>query len=130
RDDGTSMTLLAERMGQTVEKTQQLTQRLDARDVSLDAQLHDDGKATLLEGLVDVTPSQEDRFFAAERSGILETALRDAVATLDDRERFIVETRLLAEDEISLAEIGRKLGVSRERARQLESRAKDRLRKQ
>jgi DNA-directed RNA polymerase sigma subunit (sigma70/sigma32) len=49
---------------------------------------------------------------------------------LDNRERYIVESRLLAdpEDELSLAEIGRKLGVSRERARQLEERAKGKLR--
>ena len=129
RDERTSMVMLAERMGQTVEKTEKLTQRLDARDVSLDAQLHDDGKATMLEGLTDVSPSQEDKFFAAERSEILEKALEDAVATLDEREKYIVQTRLLADDELSLAEIGRKLGVSRERARQLETRAKDKLRR-
>jgi RNA polymerase sigma-32 factor len=130
RDERASMTMLAERMGQSVEKTEKLTQRLDARDVSLDAQVHDDGKATMLEGLTDASPSQEDKFFAAERSERLEKALRDAVATLDDRERYIVQTRLMAEDDISLAEIGRKLGVSRERARQLETRAKDKLRRQ
>jgi len=130
RDERTSMELLAARMGQSVEKTEAQAQRLDARDVSLDAQLHDEGKATLLEALVDVAPSQEDRFFAGERARILEGALRDAVATLDDRERYIVQTRLMAEDELSLAEIGRKLGVSRERARQLETRAKEKLRRQ
>jgi RNA polymerase sigma-32 factor len=128
RDERTSMTMLAERMGQSVEKTKELTQRLDARDVSLDAQLHDDGQATMLEALTDGTPSQEDRYFASERSEILERAMKDAVQTLDDRERYIVQTRLMAQDEISLAEIGRKLGVSRERARQLETRAKDKLR--
>jgi RNA polymerase sigma-32 factor len=48
---------------------------------------------------------------------------------LDARERYIVEQRMLADDEVSLAEIGRRLGVSRERARQLEARAKKKLRK-
>jgi RNA polymerase sigma-32 factor len=52
------------------------------------------------------------------------------VANLDDRERFIVEQRLMADEETSLAEIGRQLGVSRERARQLEARAKAKLKKQ
>jgi RNA polymerase sigma-32 factor len=53
------------------------------------------------------------------------------MAELDPRERYIVEARILADDpeELSLAEIGRRLGVSRERARQLEVRAKEKLRR-
>jgi RNA polymerase sigma-32 factor len=129
-DEQRSMQLLAQRMGQTVEKTRQLTERLEARDVSLDAQVHDEGKATLLEGLMDVTPSQEDQFFAAERGALLSESLKNAIDTLDDRERFIVNKRILADEETSLAELGRILGVSRERARQLETRAKAKLRKQ
>ena len=46
---------------------------------------------------------------------------------LDDRERLIVEERMLADESTSLAALGRKLGVSRERARQLELRAKKKL---
>ena len=54
------------------------------------------------------------------------SAVRDALDELDQRERYIVESADdgRREDELSLAEIGRRLGVSRERARQLESRAK------
>jgi RNA polymerase sigma-32 factor len=60
----------------------------------------------------------------------LRDAVRTALKGLDARERYIAEHRLMAdgEDELSLAEIGRRLGVSRERARQLESRAKRKLR--
>ena len=55
--------------------------------------------------------------------------MRDSLKHLDKRERYIVEKRLMAdrEDELSLAEIGRRLGVSRERARQLEARARRKL---
>jgi RNA polymerase sigma-32 factor len=49
---------------------------------------------------------------------------------LDQRERYIVENRIMSEEELSLAELGRQLGVSRERARQLEARAKRKLRRQ
>ncbi len=125
-----AMEMLAERIGQTVEKTKELTRRLEARDVSLDIQQSEDGRATLLDGLTDGAQNQEERFFEEERRDALKGALADAVASLDARERFIVEQRLMADEETSLAEIGRQLGVSRERARQLEARAKAKLKKQ
>jgi len=129
-DEQKSMELLAERIGQSVEKTKELTRRLEARDVSLDVQQHEEGRATLLDGLQDGRPTQEERFFEEERRDALRGALAQAVSQLDERERFIVEQRLMADEETSLAEIGRQLGVSRERARQLEARAKAKLKKQ
>ncbi len=125
-----SMEMLADRIGQTVERTKELTRRLEARDVSLDVQQHEEGRMTLLDALQDGGANQEERFFEEERRGALRTALVSAVASLDERERFIVEQRLMADEETSLAEIGRQLGVSRERARQLEARAKAKLKKQ
>lgn len=125
-----SMEMLAERIGQTVEKTKELTSRLEARDISLDGQQHEEGRMTLLDALQDGGSNQEERFFEEERRDALKGALASAVASLDDRERFIVEQRLMADEETSLAEIGRQLGVSRERARQLEARAKAKLKKQ
>lgn len=129
-DEQAAMQMLADRLGQSVEKTKELTQRLEARDVSLDVPEHEEGRTTLLDGLQEPGPSQEERFIQEERRDTLKEALEAAVSTLDDRERFIVEQRLMADEETSLAEIGRQLGVSRERARQLEARAKAKLKKQ
>lgn len=129
-DEQKSMELLAERIGQSVEKTKELTRRLEARDVSLDVQQHEEGRMTLLDALQDGGANQEERYFEEERRDALKDALAEAVANLDERERFIVEQRLMADEETSLAEIGRQLGVSRERARQLEARAKAKLKKQ
>jgi RNA polymerase sigma-32 factor len=122
---------LAERFGTSIEKITLLSQRLDARDVSVDAKAHDDGTASVLDGMASSLPSPEERFFARERERALTARVRSAVAELDARERFIVEARIMAEaeGELSLAEIGRKLGVSRERARQIEVRAKAKLKK-
>jgi RNA polymerase sigma-32 factor len=122
---------LAERFGTTPEKITLLAHRLEARDVSLDTKVFDDGAATVLDTMPSGGPSQEEAFFGFERSHAIHAWVREAVEKLDPRERFIVQVRIMAEgpDELSLAEIGRRLGVSRERARQLEARAKQKIRR-
>jgi RNA polymerase sigma-32 factor len=122
--------MLAERLGITSEALQGMLQRLENRDLSLDLKAFDDGATSLVERLAANGESQEDKAIHDEFASNLKAEVRDALTALDNRERYIVESRLLAdpEDELSLAEIGRKLGVSRERARQLEERAKGKLR--
>ena len=130
--DGDEVTArLAERFNTTPEKITLFSQRLEARDVSLDAKVFDDGGATVVDSLPSLLPSQEDAFLRKERANEIEASVRDAIEELDPRERYIVEARMLADgpDELSLAEIGRRLGVSRERARQLEVRAKMKLKR-
>ncbi len=122
--------LLAERFGETQEKIMSLANRLEARDVSLDARVFDDGSVAMLDTLESDSPSQEETIADEQSNGIIRDQLQQALTELDPRERFIVEVRMMADvdDALSLAEIGRRLGVSRERARQLEARAKRKLR--
>jgi RNA polymerase sigma-32 factor len=122
--------MLAERFGAPAEKVVEMARRLEARDVSLDTKVFDDGARSLVDTLVADDHDQEERFCRAEEGARLKDVLVDAVRNLDPRERYIVEARMMAdpEEELSLAEIGRRLGVSRERARQLEARAKKKLR--
>ena len=120
--------LLAERFGMSVEKMREMTRRLDSKDVSLDATVYDDSGMTLLDTLESTDDDQEHSFLAHERKDVIEQRLTQALGDLDGRERFIVEQRYLNDDSASLAAIGRTLGVSRERARQLEARAKKKLR--
>jgi RNA polymerase sigma-32 factor len=107
-----------------------MVRRLESRDISLDARAFEDSSTSLLETLPASTKGSEEQASSAENSDQIRDVVRTAIDSLDDRERYIVESRLMAdaEDELSLAEIGRKLGVSRERARQLEARAKKKLR--
>lgn len=119
---------LAKRFGVTPEKMQEMTRRLDSRDVSLDQPVFDDSGTTLGDTLPGGR-NQEDGYLDDERKSAVQARLVDALAELDRRERYIVECRLMADKEMSLAAIGRTLGVSRERARQLEARAKKKLRK-
>jgi RNA polymerase sigma-32 factor len=122
---------LAERFGTTPEKITMLAHRLEARDVSLDTKVFDDGVATVLDTLPSNGPSQEEEYLGHERSSAIHEWVREAVEKLDPRERFIVQVRIMADgpEELSLAEIGRRLGVSRERARQLEARAKQKIKR-
>ena len=122
---------LAERFGTTSDKIAMLANRLEARDLSLDAKVFEDGASTVLDTVPGGGPSQEEQYLVHERSTEVRARVREAVEKLDPRERFIVEVRMMAEhaDELSLAEIGRRLGVSRERARQLEARAKQKLKR-
>jgi RNA polymerase sigma-32 factor len=122
--------LLAQTFGVTVEQVLAMALRVDAHDVSLDAKVFEDGPRSAMDAMVSGTPSQEELLSHAEEAAFQRARLTKAVRTLDARERYIVETRMMADtdEELSLAEIGRRMGISRERARQLESRTKRKLR--
>ena len=121
--------LLAQALDMPQAKVTAMVRSLEARDVSLDAPVFSDSATTLADTLVAGEPNQEDGLVSSEVDGFARDAVNEALTGLDARERYIVEKRLMAdsEDELSLADIGRTLGVSRERARQLEARAKKKL---
>jgi RNA polymerase sigma-32 factor len=130
QDPQRRLEMLAARFNIDTEKAQRMLVQLDARDVSLDSSPHQESTTTLLDTLRDNADGQERDLLDAEYHGRLQSELSVALETLDQRERYIVENRIMSEDEVSLAELGRHLGVSRERARQLEARAKRKLRRQ
>ena len=121
--------LLAKAMDLPKAKVVSMVRRLESHDVSLDSKLYEDSGTTLADTLLAADASQEDSLGANEFDARLRDAVKTAMSSLDKRELYIVEKRLMAdaEEELSLAEIGRRLGVSRERARQLEARAKRKL---
>jgi len=121
--------MLAERFNLPKEQVVAMMLRLEKRDVSLDVPVYENGLATLVDTLPSTEASQEDLYSESQGQQRTESVVHVALESLDRRERFIVEHRLMvdAEQEKSLAELGRILGVSRERARQLEVRAKRKL---
>lgn len=121
---------LAARLNVAPEKLTAMMRRIEVRDLSLDGKVYEDAGTTLVDTLVSPDPNQEQRLVADRSRQFVTHAVREAIGVLDDRERYIVQNRLMADPEtqLSLAEIGRRLGVSRERARQIESRAKKKLR--
>jgi RNA polymerase sigma-32 factor len=79
--------------------------------------------------LVDETPDQEERMAEGEELDNRRQLLRDAMGDLNDRERRIFEARRLAEDPITLEDLSTEFGVSRERVRQIEVRAFEKVQK-
>jgi RNA polymerase sigma-32 factor len=122
--------LIAERLNISRERLHSLQERLDLRDVPLPEEAGE-GVAQRSDALSAEALSGEDALLSNESHHHVRQAVSKALHALDERERFIVEYRLMAhqEDELSLAAIGRALGVSRERARQLEARAMRKIKK-
>jgi RNA polymerase sigma-32 factor len=130
QDPERRLELLAQRFNVDVDKARSMLMQLDARDVSLDVSAYPESTATLLDTLRDAGDDQERELMQAQAQQRVHEDLTDALRSLDNRERYIVENRIMGDEELSLAELGRHLGVSRERARQLEARAKRKLRRQ
>lgn len=122
--------LLATHFGRTEEQIVEMLGRLDARDVSLDAPFHDGDGESRLDSLAALDPGADEALGAQRISTDLAQDVHRALGRLDPRERRIVDSRALADDEIPLAELAREFGVSRERARQIEARAHGKLRKE
>lgn len=118
---------LAAEFDTTKQKMTELLRRLDQREISLDAPAYHDSDATLVEMLPGNAEPQDTVVARRRRESGIQMRLAGALSVLDDRERLIVEKRILSDDSASLASLGRELGVSRERARQLEARAKKKL---
>jgi len=101
-----------------------------AGDASLNVPMRDDGHSgEWMDWLVDEAPNQESRLAEAEQSENRHKALHEALTALSNRERQIFEARRLAEKPIPLEELAGKFGVSRERVRQIEDRAFDKVQK-
>src|SRR5690606_10911001 len=85
--------------------------------------------APMVESLESSNIDQEQELMRHQRQAKLTRVVKHALAGLDARERRIVRERLMASegDSLSLAELGRRMGISRERARQLEQRARRKL---
>jgi RNA polymerase sigma-32 factor len=121
--------LIAKRLGVTEQDVIDMNRRLGG-DASLNAPIREDGDSgEWMDWLVDESPTQERIMAETEELDNRRKALSDALGVLNERERRIFEARRLAEDPITLEELADEFGVSRERVRQIEVRAFEKVQK-
>jgi len=115
--------LIAQRLAVPEQDVVEMNRRL-AGDVSLNVQMREDsGSDEWQDWLIDGSSDQESQLAESEESENRKKALGEALSMLDERERRIFEARHLAEEPITLHEIAAKFRISRERVRQIEVRA-------
>lgn len=118
---------LAAIAGVSVAHAQRIMPALKHRDVSLDNA--PDGETPALERLPSEEATPEDQVMVSDDQQHLRSRVDAALATLSSRERWILDHRVLSRDDgETLEALGKRLGVSKERVRQLEARALQKLR--
>jgi RNA polymerase sigma-32 factor len=121
--------IIARRIGVTETDVIYMNRRLSG-DASLNAAIREDSDSgEWQDWLVDESPDQETTLAASEEFDNRRKTLSDALTVLNERERRIFEARRLAEDPITLEDLAAEFGVSRERVRQIEVRAFEKVQK-
>jgi RNA polymerase sigma-32 factor len=118
---------IARKLNVKASEVREMEQRMGGRDLSLDAPMSEDGDATHLDFVESEGASAVDEVADKQEADLTRERIRKALTRLDPRERFIIEHRVMGDSEMTLSELGEHFGFSRERARQLEIRAKDKL---
>ena len=121
--------LLASKLNVSEREIIDMNRRMSTRDVSLNAPVSDDDAAEFQDTLVDDSPNPEVLTAEREERDYRMGLLNAAMATLPDRERHIFVERRLKDDPVTLEELGNEYGISRERVRQLEVRAFDKVKR-
>ncbi len=106
----------------------EMSQRMGSRDTSLDVELTEGEGYTMLNTLADKKENQEDLLLAHEEQQLNTKRTSIALGILKPRERRIIEQRILADSPKTLQDLADEFGVSRERIRQIEQNALNKLR--
>jgi RNA polymerase sigma-32 factor len=120
--------LIAKKLGVTEEDVISMNRRLGG-DTSLNAHLRDDSEGEWQDWLVDDSDNQEEMLVQSEEASMRHGLLQEAMEKLTDRERRVFEARRLQDDPVTLEDLSQEFGVSRERIRQIEVRAFDKVQK-
>ena len=118
---------VARRLHVRDEEVTEMTLRMGARDASLDLELNEGDDYSLMASLADDRHNQEDQLLQREEQTLLSARVQQALGRLNERERRIVRDRILSDHPLTLQELAEVYGISRERIRQLEKNALEKL---
>jgi RNA polymerase sigma-32 factor len=119
---------IAQSIGVSVNDVQHMEMRMSGADASLNATVGENSDNSIQDFLVDDRPNPEQSAMMATDAVTLSSWLKDALDDLSDRERLIIQRRRLEEEGSTLEQLGFDFGVSKERIRQLEARAFNKIR--
>lgn len=118
---------IAERLDVKSQDVVDMNRRLSRSDASLNVPVGEDGDLDRIDLLMSDAPNQEMVLSEEEERNVGSNLLSEALATLNERERHIIMERRLSEEPRTLEDIGEEYGISRERVRQIENRAFEKL---
>lgn len=123
---------LAENLDVPIKTVREMELRMTSSDVAFDGSDNDDDEFTSSPSayLPDMRYNPEELVMAAEKTNNNHDSLRDAISTLDDRSRDILQRRWLSDSKATLHELADEYNVSAERIRQIEKRAMEKMKNQ
>jgi RNA polymerase sigma-32 factor len=121
---------LSKSLNVTEDQIVEMEQRMNATDMSLNLPMNTDepSGSTRMDYLPALGPGIEDILVDGEISGIVRERLQSLVPRLSEKEQYILYSRLLTDDPVTLREIGEKYAITRERVRQIEARLLQKIR--
>jgi RNA polymerase sigma-32 factor len=122
--------LLAHDLDVTKEDIMEMEQRMSSRDLSLDAPFDESQELTHLDLLKEESLNQEEAIAQEEEKKIREHEVQNAMKRLNEKEVYVLQNRIMAEEPLTLQQIGDHLKLSRERVRQIESEALNKLKRE
>ncbi len=115
--------IISERLSVEEKEVYNMNSRLAGHDHSLNAPLKQNSQVEWQDWIVDKNITQEEKLEENQEYKYRKTILVNALGTLNDRERFIFEARRTTEEQLTLEDLSKKYNISRERVRQIEVRA-------
>ncbi len=119
---------IAESLGVKEVELAEMDLRLSHRDLSLDAFISEDGESTHMDSLAYEGEDQEISLIKKEEMALVKRNIAGALAKLNEKEKYIIKHRVMADHPETLQEIGNRYDITRERARQIEKQALNKMR--